>query len=274
MNKERELSTYKQQVLTLFDRRIHYDRGDFHPRLAHRLVELAELRSGQVVLDAATGTGLVAIEAAQIVGSQGEVRGVDLSPGMLDRARKKIKALGLTNIEVRLGDIERVEFLENFFDTILCCSALIYLENIPAMLHQWHRFLKPRGKVGFNGFSQTAFATTQVLIKVAAKYGIELLSPNEPTGTEKKCYDLLHQAGFADIEVRTEQFGSYISLSQAQSWRWEEILQFPFHSPLLKLPQQQLLQFKDDYCAALEAKVQDGKIWNDITTFWVLGRKQ
>ncbi|MBE9118744.1 methyltransferase domain-containing protein [Lusitaniella coriacea LEGE 07157] len=274
MNSSLDLSPYKQQVSAIFDRRTNYDKGNFHPKLAHRLVEYAQLREGQNVLDVATGTGLVAIEAAQIVGSPGKVVGVDISSGMLELAQQKINALRLKNIDLQLGDIETIQLPENYFDTILCCAALIYMENIPTALHQCYRFLKPSGTIVLNGFSQTAFVTTQVLIKVVEKYGIELLSPNEPTGTEQKSYELLKNAGFVEIEIKTEQFGEYISLSQAKRWTWEDILQFPLNSPLLQLSDSQLSQLKDDYFSELEARVRDGKIWNDITTFWICGRKK
>ena len=72
------------EVAAYFDRRsATYDTGDFHPRLAARLIEAAGIKEGQTVLDVATGTGLVAIEAARRVGSSGRVVGLDISPGML-----------------------------------------------------------------------------------------------------------------------------------------------------------------------------------------------
>jgi ubiquinone/menaquinone biosynthesis C-methylase UbiE len=57
------LITYKQQVLNDFNNRSNYE-NEFHRRAATRLVELAQLQSGQYVLDIATGTGLAAIAAA------------------------------------------------------------------------------------------------------------------------------------------------------------------------------------------------------------------
>ncbi len=74
MSQQPELDEYKQQIADLYSRRSHtYDEGDWHPRIAYRLVELAKISRGQHVLDIATGTGMVAIEAAQLVDSQGQV---------------------------------------------------------------------------------------------------------------------------------------------------------------------------------------------------------
>lgn len=189
MSDKIDLDEYKQQVADYFDRRTNYDsESEFHPTLAHRLIERANIREGQTILDIATGTGLVAIEAAQIVGDRGYVVGVDISPGMLDRAKRKIEAAGLTNIEMRLADVETVEFSENSFDRILCCCAVPYIPNIPANLRRWWSFLKPGGLIGITGVSETAYIMGIVVTEIAQNYGIKMPKWNEATGTEEKCY--------------------------------------------------------------------------------------
>jgi ubiquinone/menaquinone biosynthesis C-methylase UbiE len=99
------LITYKQQVLNDFNNRSNYE-NEFHRRAATRLVELAKLQSGQHVLDIATGTGLAAIAAAQIVGSTGCVLGTDFALGMLQKAQQKVEALGLTNTKFEEADAD------------------------------------------------------------------------------------------------------------------------------------------------------------------------
>lgn len=104
------MNNYKQKVQEYFDRRIDYDReGDRHPREAKLLLESVQLQQGQKVLDIATGTGLLAIAAAQRVGIEGYVVGVDFSLGMLHQARQKIEAAKLPNIELIEADAESIE---------------------------------------------------------------------------------------------------------------------------------------------------------------------
>ena len=74
------LSAYKQQILNDFNNCPDYE-NEFHKQAATRLVELAKVRSGKLVLDIATGTGLAAIAAAEAVGSAGSVLGTDESFG-------------------------------------------------------------------------------------------------------------------------------------------------------------------------------------------------
>ncbi|MEO1351101.1 MAG: protein-L-isoaspartate(D-aspartate) O-methyltransferase [Cyanobacteria bacterium J06635_15] len=66
------MNRFKQQVLNDFNHRSNYD-NEFHKRAATQLIEAAHLQPGQYVLDIATGIGLAAIAAAQIVGSTGHV---------------------------------------------------------------------------------------------------------------------------------------------------------------------------------------------------------
>lgn len=277
MNNFVELDEFKQQVADLYTHRSNnYDEGDFHPRIAHRLIECVEIHKKQKILDIATGTGLVALEAAQLVGSEGKVVGVDISTGMLDQAKRKIEAAGLSNIELRQADAEALEFPENSFDRVLCCSALPLITNLQASLRLWHSFLKPDGLIGLCVFAKTAFITGVVLQKVAQKYGVSLIF-NDLTGTEEKCYTLLQQAGFDDVEVRTEQYGSYIDLSVAKK-SWEGSLKHPLCSPLCRplgqLSREELQQAKAEYFTQLEALETDKGIWNDITTFFIVGRKK
>ena len=102
---------YKQQIVDFFNSRTDYDaEGDSHPNEAKKLLEFAPVKAGQTVLDLATGTGLVAIAAAEKVAPMGSVVGVDMSSGMLSQARKKISDRNITNLELIEADIEAVDF--------------------------------------------------------------------------------------------------------------------------------------------------------------------
>jgi SAM-dependent methyltransferase len=87
----RELTrAYKASLQTLFDARsatYGLDRT-FHPPLVRRIAELAPLERGQCVLDVATGTGEAALAAAAAICGTGAVTGLDISPGMVEQARR------------------------------------------------------------------------------------------------------------------------------------------------------------------------------------------
>src|SRR5258708_36943014 len=75
-------------------------------RVNERLVELSGARAGNRVLDIATGSGEPALTAARVVGAAGHVGAVDMSAGMLKKARERIDAAGLRNVELVASDSE------------------------------------------------------------------------------------------------------------------------------------------------------------------------
>ncbi|TAG62639.1 MAG: methyltransferase domain-containing protein [Oscillatoriales cyanobacterium] len=275
MNNQPKLDKYKQEIADLYTRRSQsYDNSDWHLQIAQRLVEYGRVSRGQTVLDIATGTGHVAIAAAQIVGTEGLVIGVDISRGMLDVARKKALELKLNNTEFLLRDAENIDLPRNVCDRIFCSSAFIWMSNLHAALTHWHRFLKPGGIIGFHAFADTAFVGGVVTQKVAEKYGISF-NMSKPTGTVEKCRNLLEKAGFKQIEIKIEQDGSYISLEKAKAmWAGNSHPapgQYP--PPLSTLSTEQLAQAKAEFEAEIEALQTQQGIWNDITTFYVFGQK-
>ena len=214
---------------------------------------------------------MIAIPAAQMVGTEGYVMGVDMSPGMLSQGRQKIEALGLQNIELIEADAEYLNFDDDSFDGIFCSSALVYLADIPAALKNCYRWLKKGGIVAFSCFSETSF-TTPIIIKACAKHGVSLLNINEPLSTPEKCHNLLKQAGFQEIEVKTKQLGEYLSLSDRRL-SWDGRFWFhPTGNPLLQLSQDQLEKLQAEYRAEVESLASDEGVWYDITTFFVLAR--
>lgn len=271
-----KLDEYKQQIADLYSgRSAGYDNGAWHPRIAHRLVELADIQPGQKVLDLATGTGMVAIEAAEIVGDDGYVIGIDIATGMVELARQKVATLGLNNIEFQVADAEALDFPANSFDRIFCSSAFIWMSDLAGALQHWHRLLKPGGILGFHAFAETAFIAGIVSQQVLGKYNVSLLL-SKPTGTVKKCHDLLGQAGFESIDIKTEPDGNYISFDRAKMM-WAGNPSFPtpgqYPNPLLKLTSEQLAQAKVDFDAELERLQTPQGIWDDGTIFYVFGKK-
>lgn len=263
-------NNYKQQVIADFNSRTHYD-NEWRYRVANPLIELAHLQPRQRVLDVATGTGIVAISAAKIVGFQGHVVGVDFSTGMLNQARQKIEAEGLQNIELIEADADNLNFSDNSFDAILCSSAIVYLTDIANSLRQWYNFLKIGGIVAFSCFAETAITASILFREKAQTYGISIPNPNEILGTPQKCDRILQDAGFKDIQVVTEQLGFYLNDAEAA---WNGNANSAFGYQVLQLLPERLSQLKAEYFAQFEAlSLTEQGFWNDVTAYFVLARK-
>jgi ubiquinone/menaquinone biosynthesis C-methylase UbiE len=177
---------------------------------ASRLVELVGLSRGAKVLDVATGTGWAALAAAQAVGAAGQVVGVDISPGMLDQARRKAAMAGLTHVEFREGDAQHLDFAPHSFDAVLCALALFFLPDMLAAVREWQRVTTPGGQVAFSTSGDTLFQPMGTMFNARLeRYGVLLPSPQR-LRDPAQCRTLLHDAGFEDIEVHTEQLGYYL----------------------------------------------------------------
>ena len=113
--------------------------------LNHRLIADARLRQGQQVLDLGSGTGYPAVLAAQVVGAQGKVVGIDLADDMLAAARRKAARLGLSNVEFRTGDVTTLPFPSGSFDAVTSRFCLMFLPEIPKAVAEIARVLKRGG---------------------------------------------------------------------------------------------------------------------------------
>ena len=111
------------------------------------VVARASLSAGQHVLDLGTGTGAVAERVAQVVGPQGHVVGVDISPDMLALAQRRVAASGLTNVRLREGRAESLPAEDAAFDVVVASLSLMYVLDRAAAVREIVRVLRPQGRL-------------------------------------------------------------------------------------------------------------------------------
>jgi SAM-dependent methyltransferase len=109
---------------------------------APRLTDAAAVKRGDAVLDVACGTGIVARTAADIVGSDGRVVGLDLNEAML-----AVAARVRPDLEWRQGDVARLPFADGEFDAVLCQMALMFFPDRARALREMSRVVTPNGTV-------------------------------------------------------------------------------------------------------------------------------
>jgi ubiquinone/menaquinone biosynthesis C-methylase UbiE len=112
-----------------------------------RVVARASLTAGQHILDLGTGTGAVAERAAQVVGPQGHVVGVDISPDMLALAQQRVASGGLTNVRLCEGRAESLPAEDAAFDVVLASLSLMYVLDRAAAAREIARVLRPQGRL-------------------------------------------------------------------------------------------------------------------------------
>lgn len=112
----------KQRVAALYTRVAPQYEAHGPPFFAHagrRLVKVAGVAEGDVVLDVAAGRGAVLLAAAVRVGRDGRVIGIDLAEGMVEQTGAAIARYGLWNAEMRLMDAERLAFAAATFGHVI-----------------------------------------------------------------------------------------------------------------------------------------------------------
>jgi demethylmenaquinone methyltransferase/2-methoxy-6-polyprenyl-1,4-benzoquinol methylase len=113
------------------------------------------------ILDVATGTGDLAIEALRL--NPDKIVGIDISEGMLAFGREKLKKSGINNIVLERGDSENINYGDNEFDAVMVAFGVRNFENLSKGLSEMRRVLRKDGKVAILEFSNpTSFPIKQI----------------------------------------------------------------------------------------------------------------
>lgn len=112
---------------------------------AFALWEYAGLGQGQRILDLGCGPGFATFDLATIAGPEGEVVGLDLSPGYIAYARSRAQAMNLENIKFTESSFDDMQFEPGSFDVIYTRWAFAWIKNVEEVVQHACTFLKPGG---------------------------------------------------------------------------------------------------------------------------------
>jgi arsenite methyltransferase len=129
---------------------------------------LGRLVPGERVLDVGSGAGTDSLVAAQMVGTEGHVTGIDMTPEMLAKARAAAAEMGASNVEFVEGEVERLPFPADSFDVVLSNGVIDLVPDKDAVLSELYRVLRPGGRL------QIADVTIQTPVSAEGRRNIDL----------------------------------------------------------------------------------------------------
>jgi ubiquinone/menaquinone biosynthesis C-methylase UbiE len=161
------------------------------------------LLAGESVLDVGTGTGVLIPFLRRAVGSKGHITAIDYAQGMVEIC--KTKYAHLPNVLIMVANAEDLQFPDASFNAVVCFGVFPHLDNKEAALKQFHRVLKPKGRL------IVAHALSSSEVKKHHQSAPPAVAHDVlPTETEMR--KLLQQAGFTGIQIDDKQ-GSYLCTS-------------------------------------------------------------
>jgi arsenite methyltransferase len=108
---------------------------------------LGALQPGERVLDLGSGAGTDSLIAAQMVGAEGRVVGLDMTPEMVATARASARELGADNVTFQEGEAERLPFPDSSFDVVISNGVIDLIPDKDAVFAELRRVLEPGGRL-------------------------------------------------------------------------------------------------------------------------------
>ena len=208
------------------------------------LVDRLDPQPGETILDLAAGTGETGFLAAPLLGSDGRLITSDLSPNMLEAARRVAPVFGVTNADFRILDAEQIDLSDASVDGVLSRFGYVLTGDPPPALREVRRVLRAGGLFAFAVWAErerNRWMTVPAEVMVQRGHLVPqseadvLLSAKRNPATIRR---LLEEAGFAAVEVE-EMPVVYRFANSDELWFFVSELRGPVALALEKLGEEE-----------------------------------
>jgi len=210
--------------------------NSFWERFGRATIERLQPERGSRILDVCCGSGASALPAAEIVGPQGSVLGIDLAENMLELARKKAIDRGLRNTEFRRGDMLDLRLGDTKVDAVVCVFGIFFVPDMAAAVRAlWHA-VRPGGKLAVTTWGPRFFEpATAAFWSAIRKERPDLykgFNPWDRICDPESLLALLRGGGIARAEVVAES-GEH-AIPSPEAW-WSAVLGSGYRGTLEQL---------------------------------------
>jgi SAM-dependent methyltransferase len=162
-------------------------------------INYAEPKTGEVCVDLGSGRGTDVLRMAESIGETGFVYGIDISDGMLEKARRNAEKFGVTNVSFVRSELEKIELLDKVADLVISNCTLNHAANKQAVWNEIHRILKKGGR-----FVISDIYATSVIAEEFKNDPVAVAECWAGAVTRTEYMQQLEKAGFTSVEIIEE----------------------------------------------------------------------
>ena len=239
----------------------------------------ARLAPGMRMIDFACGSGHPSLTAARLVSPGGSIVATDLAQEMVDVTARRAKDAGLENVEVRVMDLEAIDFPDESFDAATCRFGVMFCPEPVKALREVRRVLRSGGRFAFSVWDEPEKSVvTSLGTRVLARVGkpqaaVDFNAPGvfqlAPSG---KLEALLRDAGFNNVRIEPlpliwhhDSFEDY--------WREFSQRSVPVRAFLQEASADQAAQLKTALAEEIEPYIRDGRVELPAQPLCAVGEK-
>lgn len=180
--------------------------------LGRLVLQAADPRPGEAVLDVGCGAGQLTLEAAERVGPAGRVVGVDLSAPLLDLARRRASEAAVESVTFLEADAQVHALLPDAFDVVLSRFGVMFFDDPVAAFENLRRATAPAGRLAFVAWQESARNEWMELPNAVAARHLDMPVPPLPDapgpvafGHRERVQTVLTDSGWVDVRVEDVQ---------------------------------------------------------------------
>jgi ubiquinone/menaquinone biosynthesis C-methylase UbiE len=235
-------------------------------------------KPGQLILDAACGTGLPSLALAERIHPGGKVIAIDTSPAMVAAAMRIARSAGVANIEHRPMDLVATEFADASFDAVTCKEGLMFCVDPVKAASELRRVLKPNGRFAMSAWDEpekNAFFMT--IMQAVSRF---MPQPPPPAGApgpfrlapRAEFESVLQQAGFSEIATQSMEVVFEVTSAELH-WQIVSDMSAPIERARAALPAEDVQRLKDAMAEAIEPYRAGHRIRLPNTALCISGRR-